>query len=479
MLLTSALGVITLAACNKSAAPIQPDAANVAVAPVAPLPLDTSVPMSAPATAPLAGSLPSAPPARVSAPKSRQARYDYVNRAADLNSGFADSPPDYAVDYQGSRPWVWRAQNGSSRVVESTPEGERYYYYESGADQPYLVRDSRYTYGYERGQLAVVYDAYGRPLPDGSLKGQAILAGRFLARAQALFAAVQQQRHEAAYAANWQARQAALMQQRQVWERQQKQDVEWRAWSAQHAAEDAAWRREADARRATSAPQYSQPYSAPPEGRRPDQRVPYPVQQQPGLPAAPPRIDTAAQARAQQAQADANHQAQLADQVRLADQARRRQAQIQAQAQAELEARAQADARARVADQARSVEQARLAEQARRQQAQAEAMRQVQQARQADQVQRQRAQAEAKRQNDVAAQAARKHQKEVQAEAQAAADTARHQNALVQAEAQRKVEGESRARAKASQAAVDAAARKPRPDRQDRGEPRNEVTPQP
>ncbi len=496
LLFTTALGVLALAACNKATAPGQGTAVNAVVAPLAPLPLDPNAPMSAPVDAPLAAALPPAPRVKVAAPRSREARYDYVNRAAGLNRGFADSPPDYAVNYQGERPWVWRAQDGSSRVVESTPEGERYYYYQSGAGRPYLVRDSRYTYGYDQGQLAVVYDSYGRPLPDGALDGQAVLAGQYLARAEALYAAVQQQRHEAAYAANWQARQAAMMQERQAWERQQRQNADWRAWNDQHAADDAAWRREADARRATASVPPPPLYVAPQQARGPNQPATYPPPQVLQPQAQLPRIDPAVQARAQQAQADAARQAQLADQARLSDQTRRQQVQAQLQAQAQ----AQAQAQTRAADQARQTEQARLADQARRQQAQAQAQaaqqaRAAEQGRMADQMRRQQAQSEAARQSQAAARAsaqtaaqsaaqqARSAEQAQREQARAAAakqnEAAAQARATAQADRQHQAEAEAQARAKARQAAADAAPHKPRVDHQDNGAPRNNVTLQP
>ena len=122
-------------------------------------------------------------------PRSTAARYGYIAQAADFNNGFAGSPPDYAVNYDGARPWYWRASNGAYRVVEATPDGDRYYYYQPGADAPFLVRDLQYSYGYDAGHLAVVYDSYGRPLSDDMAARQAYLAGRYLARARGLYEA--------------------------------------------------------------------------------------------------------------------------------------------------------------------------------------------------------------------------------------------------------------------------------------------------
>ena len=155
ILLTTALCGLTLTACDKSAVNGQAPAPSNAPPPGA-MPLDPNATGVAYSPAPSAGALPAAPPARRIAPRPGAARYDYVNRAAELNSAFADSPPDYAVNYQGARPWYWRARDGAYRVVENTPDGARYYYYNAGEDQPYLVRDSRYAYGFDQGGLAVI-----------------------------------------------------------------------------------------------------------------------------------------------------------------------------------------------------------------------------------------------------------------------------------------------------------------------------------
>ena len=98
---TAALG---LSACNQ-ATPTPPASGvasgasgqPVSAAPIAALPLATATPVAAPlAPATL-------PPARAIkvAMRPRTERYRYVDRAAEYNRGFADTPPDYTVDYQG------------------------------------------------------------------------------------------------------------------------------------------------------------------------------------------------------------------------------------------------------------------------------------------------------------------------------------------------------------------------------------------
>src|SRR5262249_9075426 len=83
--------------------------------------------------------------------------------------------PDYAFDDDGVRPWVWRSDDGYQRVAEPVPGGERYYYYQPGADEPFYVQDPDYGYGYAGGALVVLYDRAGRAIrPDR----RATLAGR-------------------------------------------------------------------------------------------------------------------------------------------------------------------------------------------------------------------------------------------------------------------------------------------------------------
>src|SRR5579859_2262493 len=368
LLLAGSVAVLSLAACNKSPGVNQAAAAP----PPGALPLDPNAPAAPPAYAPVANALPPAPPARVYRPRSAQDRYRYVAQAEEYNNGFSDSPPDYAVDYQGARPWYWRAQNGAYRVVEATPDGDRYYYYEPGADQPFLVRDPQYTYGYDNGQLAVVYDAYGRPMPDDVAARQAYLAGRYLYRARALYEAAQRDRHEAAYASYWQARQSDLANQQQEWSREQQRNADWQSWQAQNAANANAnaWQQEANSRHAYAqayyAPRNAPAYPAGPvQGPGPNQRAPYPpagfaVAPQgppPGFAQPGPAQAQQAQAQAQQAQA----QAEAARQAAIAAQAQAQRLQAQQAQQAQV-AQTEAARRSQQAALAQAQAQARQAQ---------------------------------------------------------------------------------------------------------------------
>ena len=441
-LLTGSLAVLSLVACNKTPATAQaPEMTRTTtVAASYALPVDPNAPAMAPAYAPAASALAEAPPAQVDLPQSSEARYCYVARADQINSGFADSPPDYAIDYQGTRPWYWRAQTGAYRVVEATPDGDRYYYYESGADQPFLVRDLNYAYGYHNGRLAVVYDAFGRALANDVAARQAYLAGRYLARARALRDADQRERHQGAYATYWQARQNELARQQQEWAAQRQKNADWQAWQDQNAAKvnANAWRQEADARRA------QQTDLAQARARQVNLTH---IQQRQGQQAAQ------AQAQQQQAPAEVARRAAVQQAAQALVQARQAQAQ-QKQAQAEAARRAaQAEVQAR---QAQAQQQRAQAETARRAAAQQSAQIQVQ-ARQA-QAQQQQGQAEAARR--AAAQQA--------AQAQVQALQAQAQQQRAQTEAARRESAQQ-----AAQAKVQAA----KPDKTQKDKPDQSTTP--
>jgi hypothetical protein len=161
---------------------------EVAAAPATGAPID-SLPLAAGGSssatyAPAATQLPRGAPIRVASSGVERQPYRYIDDAYDLGDAFADSPPDYTVDYNGVRPWVWRSQKGAYRVVEQTPDGERDYYYHAGADQPFLVRDPSYAYGYDNGQLVVVYDTAGRPIDRSYAGRDADLAASYLFRAR-------------------------------------------------------------------------------------------------------------------------------------------------------------------------------------------------------------------------------------------------------------------------------------------------------
>lgn len=232
--LAGAIGAAGLVACQKAQPPANALAGpDQAPPPVATVPLtDAQVPAAAPA--PPASALPYRPVPRVRVASDRD-RYAFIDRANRASYGFGDAPPDYAFDYQGSRPWAWQSDNGYRTVVERLPDGgRRYYYYQPGSERPYLVRDPDYAYGYQDGALAVVYDRYGRPLPDAYAEQRSDYAGRYLVRAVALFAAAQAAQHIGVSRDAWYERRDEIARERDYWREGQQRDQGWQAYRDQY-----------------------------------------------------------------------------------------------------------------------------------------------------------------------------------------------------------------------------------------------------
>ena len=243
---------LALAACNKGATTVA--TADQAPPPAAALPLTTASTQPI-VDAPPASQLPPAPPARIAQVSNPGDDYAYIDQASDLDYGVGNAPPDYTFDYDGDRPWVWRSNDGWEEVVEPLSGGDRYYYYQSGSDYPFLIRDPQYTYGFDNGALTVVYDHGGHALPWSYAQRQAAIAGRYIYRAHAIYMASQQNQHEAVAAANWQARQQRIANDHAVWAQNEQQTPDWAAYHQQHWDQNQAhwdderYRRQAEASR--------------------------------------------------------------------------------------------------------------------------------------------------------------------------------------------------------------------------------------
>lgn len=249
--LVLAVSGLALGACQKGAqnAATQP----VTATPAAALPLATAAPPPVAAAPPASALPPSSRPVGY-APRAPRERYRYINDAYAMGDAFGDAPPDYAVDYDGTRPWVWRSDNGAYRVVERLPQGERDYYYEPGADQPYFISDPDYGYAYDHGVLVAAYDARGAALSDRIARERADDAARYWTRARALHRAALNQPRQSAYAADWRERAPDFQRQRRQWAEQAHEDADWRDWHDSHADEEQRqWGRERDQREAYTA----------------------------------------------------------------------------------------------------------------------------------------------------------------------------------------------------------------------------------
>lgn len=376
--LAGVLLVASLSGCDQKK---QNDSASQ-TASTAPLPMPlTTGPVTSVAPAPAAAALPPAAPARVVRVSNPTDEYAYVDRASAMSDAIGQAPPDYGFDYQGTRPWVWRSANQSVTLVEPVDGGYRYYYYQPGATQPYLVRDPQYSYGYSDGQLVAVYTNDGQLLPPPQIDQRADYAGRYLARAVALYEASLQSERHSVNAANWAARRAEIDAARSQWEAQQAQQAAWRAYHAEHQAEEQAYWQGERAQRERAAQSFDvwshQGYAGPPpatvyaqnrqdggQGAPPVSGSHQPLAQA-SYPAQPNQQQNAIdQARKQQAQADAAREAQAKAQQESLAQARQQQSQADAahQAQAAAQARAQEGAVARARQQQAQQDAAQQAE---------------------------------------------------------------------------------------------------------------------
>ena len=225
--LTALLGAASLTACNKSGA--NGDNATVAQAGAGPaLPLTTGDATPA-AAAPSIRALPASGPAPVVRVQNPDDDYAYLDRAYYQADAVEDAPPDYSFDYDGVNPWVWQSSDDALEFAEPVGSGYRYYYYQPGAAYPYLVRDNGYAYGFDRGQLVIVYDSAGRVLPRQDIDRRADDAGRYLARARALYSASRSAERRSVVAANWAAGQAEIAAQRSDLAAARSRQGAWRA----------------------------------------------------------------------------------------------------------------------------------------------------------------------------------------------------------------------------------------------------------
>ena len=247
------LAAVCLCACSPSgvltaSSSVSSSSSSSGLALSMPLTTGTETPA---APAPSAGALPPAQaPVRIVHVSQLRDNYAYVERARAMSNAFGDAPPDYGYDYGPTQVWAWRGRNDSVRLVEPIEGGERFYYYQPGTDEPYLVRDANYSYGYNAdGDLVVVYDRNGRPLPLDQEDDYTDAGARERQRARGIYAASLNSERRQVIAANWAARRAHIDAARANWDAQQSREAEWRAYHDEHAAEQAAyWQGERDRR---------------------------------------------------------------------------------------------------------------------------------------------------------------------------------------------------------------------------------------
>ncbi|HEX4692988.1 hypothetical protein [Sphingomonas sp.] len=267
---TAAIAIaVALSGCGGQASDSQMTAASLPQLP-ATLPLAAG-PATPWPTAPAAAALPGARPLRTVRVADPGDYYGYADAAYDYQDALGDAPPDYYFDYGGTDPWAWEGYDQSVVFVEPIDGGYRSYYYRPGADVPYFVRDPDYGYGYDNGNLAVVYDDFGGVVPYADYGPRVDYASRYFARGRDLYAASRERQRRAVAAVDWAARSSAIAASRSRWTALRERQPQWRDYHAKAAAREATYWREEDVRRQADTRRFaewrSQDFRTPPPPR--------------------------------------------------------------------------------------------------------------------------------------------------------------------------------------------------------------------
>ena len=229
-----------LVGCNQGQVPVaQPSDSGSAAADAAPatLPLTTTGPATLVA-APPATALPAGQPMPLRRLANRRQGYGYLDRANYQEEAFADAPPDYSFDQDGVRPWTWASRDGARVITEPVAGGYRSYYYDAGAQEPYLVREPRYSYAYENGALVGVFGQDGRMYDPQAGNEQALAAARYHQRARSLWRNAQDGQRVPVNAHAWGDRRADLSSQRMNWQSHVADNPDWSSWHNDHGAQE-------------------------------------------------------------------------------------------------------------------------------------------------------------------------------------------------------------------------------------------------
>ena len=253
---TTLAASLALSACNKASDQM---ARSETAAPALP-DLPATLPLASGAATPVAyapgpSELPDTraiPAVRTVAPDDA---YAYADQAYGFMDALGDAPPDYGFDYDGVDPWAWQGYDDSVSFAEPIDGGYRYYYYRPGAETPYFIRDPRYGYGYDDGQLAVVYAADGAVVPYESYGPQIGYASRYFVRGRDLWRASRANPRRGVTAANWVRQRPVIEQSRARWQQDRPRQPQWVAYHQSVAPrQERHWepeqvRREVDSRR--------------------------------------------------------------------------------------------------------------------------------------------------------------------------------------------------------------------------------------
>lgn len=87
--------------------------------------------------------------------------YEWIDRADAIAQTVGDAPPDLSFAFAGGMPSAWTLEDGTLLLIEQQGDGLHAYYFEAGADEPFLVRDPTMSFGFIGSAVAVVYGADG------------------------------------------------------------------------------------------------------------------------------------------------------------------------------------------------------------------------------------------------------------------------------------------------------------------------------
>ncbi|HEY0621941.1 hypothetical protein [Sphingomonas sp.] len=178
-----------------------------------------------------------------SLPAVDDADYQWIDDADALLDAIGDSPPDFTFAYDGADIWGWRTGTGHEIYGEPSGGAIRYYYFEPGSREPFLVQDADFAFGYgPGGQLIVVYDADGRLLSRSEGDREAALADQLYRRGRAIHASAQNDRGwEPVDAGYWAQQIPVIVDLRLRWSEGRERHQGWKRWHGRSGA--GKWRR--------------------------------------------------------------------------------------------------------------------------------------------------------------------------------------------------------------------------------------------
>ena len=173
--------------------------------------------------------------------------YRFIDRADALWDAIGDAPPDYAFPFEDAQPWAWQTEDGHAIIVEDAgDEGIRSYYFAPGERSPFLIVEPGRSFGFDGGDLVVVYGDDGTALPGFDPQDEDAAMDLY-ARARRLKRAMGGGVRETVDAGAWVEASPVIFNFIQVWDEGRGRVAGWDAYRARSRAE--AWRRQLEQER--------------------------------------------------------------------------------------------------------------------------------------------------------------------------------------------------------------------------------------